>query len=330
MKRIAMINIAVPPDTRPYWEGVVRGFGIKADWCEPLNREKGKTSIHCAVNTRDSKYEAFTAFLNKHGLRYPAYNDTPEYEKQFKAVLHSNGVTWSIYRIEHIYTDAELREFPLLRLSCNRSPADGDYPGRGTEYDFSAGCPHCGRGARQTSPLMVTKEGLSGRALITHTVAGEILLGEPLVEAWKAAEVTGVKFRQVLHYRTGAPLPYWQVIATHEMPEMTRESKFLKGEPKPGSGCPACRRGDCTRSIFEPWEYAYSSGRVKAEDLPDVVRTWECFGESSRKGIPTENETQSIAQPDILVKPKVFDLFRRLMIRQTCFEPVRIVDCPVP
>jgi hypothetical protein len=228
--------------------------------------------------------------------------------------------------IEHFYTDEELQAFPLLRLSCNRAQANGDYPGRGTEYDFSTGCPQCGRGATQTSPLMVTKAGLSGRALMTHTIAGEILLGEPLVEAWKAVDVTGVEFRRVLHDRTGAPLPYWQVIATHEMPEVTRESKFLKGEPKPGSGCPACWRGACTRSIFEPWEYAYRGSLVKAEDLPDVARTWECFGESCLKGIPPENETQSIAQPDILVKPKVFDLFRRLMVRQACFEPVRIVD----
>jgi len=302
MKQQHYISFNIPREKTDYVRQQLETLGC-GQWWEPPS-QWGKLGLSSFQNTFDSEDARLTAV------------------KELAKREHLSPFE----RVDCIYTDEELLAFPLLRLSCNRSRANGDYPGRGTEYDFSTGCPQCGRGAQQASPLMVTKEGLSGRALMTHTLAGEILLGEALVKAWKAAGVMGVELRQIVHYRTKVPISYWQVIPAFEMPEMTRESKFLKGEPKPGAGCPACRRGACTRSILEPWEYAYSGNLVKAEDLPDVVRTWECFGTSRIKGIPPDNETQLIAQPDILVKPKVFDLFRRLMLRQACFEPVRIVD----
>jgi len=69
----------------------------------------------------------------------------------------------------------------------------------------------------------------------------------------------------------------------------------------------------------------YSRKVVDVAALPDVVHTWECFGASVSHDDPEYDTSCGPAQPLILVKVKVFDVFRRLKVKYAEFSPVRFV-----
>jgi hypothetical protein len=57
--------------------------------------------------------------------------------------------------------------------------------------------------------------------------------------------------------------------------------------------------------------------------LPDVVHTYECFGNSVLR-VPFKDS--HFPQPLVLVKPKVFEAFEKSKVRSVEFIPIRLAD----
>lgn len=330
MKRIAVIDIGIPPDKpneREYWENTIPLHVLSAQWFEPLNREEGKISVYCRVDTCGAQYETLTALLGERGLRYPDDVGAPGYEERFQAVLHSRGLTWAIERIEHEYTDDELRSFPLLELCIDADPIGGDCHSSvyGTVYDVSGACPRCGTGAVQTSPLMIPLKGLPKKGEICLGPHFEWLVGAKLRKGIEKAELTGLELRQALFYRNKEPLPWWQMVSAYEMPKISKASTNLGRDTDPGWGCPVCERDMHVNMKLEPLDIVYERRDVDPAKIPDVVHTWERWGRSVLHDDPVRHLHRGFAPPFTLVKPKFLDVVRKLKVRKVEFNPVRFI-----
>ena len=237
---------------------------------------------------------------------------------RLREALEAAAIRWSERR-EHIYTTSELRSGPLLWLIVRRAPRDTGGPVDRSQYDFSNACPDCGTSAVQIAPLLVKRSGLSKRAPICETTDGEILAGPKLMQRLRTEHVSGIDLRRVLSRKDQTPLDWWQIISNHELPPMDPATRGLvRGDPAP---CPRCNRDGHFHSAHEPVEIVYTS-RIDPASLPDVVHTWECFGKS-RSAKPGEPfEYSHFAAPLLLVKPKVFDVFKEQKVRGVEFVPV--------
>ena len=259
--------------------------------------------------------------------------DDPTLNK-LRALLKQEGIEWS-EREEHIYTDDELRSFPLLTIGVDRKPIQGGGPEYGTTYDLTRGCLHCGTGAIQTSPLMIVLSGLPKKGLLCATCLDEILVAERLALALKEAEITGLELRHAHFYRNDEPLPWWQMISDYCMPKMSpatrgivlsetdhveRPDFIIPAEPP----CHKCKRDGRFGTPDEPEQIVYSLTDVDPDSIPDVVHTWDCTGKSMK--YPPKGQFPRYRQPMILVKPKILDIFRRLKVKHVTFGPIRIMD----
>lgn len=224
--------------------------------------------------------------------------------------------------IERVYTDADLRLAPLLRVLVRRKEIDAGGPSHGTTYDLSTGCPKCGTGAVQTSPFYAPASAFPKTGLICAS-STEVFVAAAIADALRSSKVTGIELRQVLSSPKREPLPWWQVIPESTMPTMSPESKgIIHSEGLPP--CSECQRDGHYSTVKEPEQIVYSGLKITADSLPDVVQTWERFG---RSWIDCENFRDSrFAEPVILVKLKVLDIFRGLKVKHACFAPVRIIE----
>lgn len=307
MKRISVGSVAFPPDEREHWGRLVAQYCSKTKWFEALN-ERARPFVFCTFDTADPKYHEFLAVLDRHGLK------------------------WS-ERIEHVYTDEELRSFPLLEIDVlGREPISGANCEYGTEYDTSHACRTCGTGASQTSPLMIPLKGLPKKGLVCETAKGHLLVATSVADALREAGTSGLELRQALFYRNGEPLPWWQILPAYTLPRMTRSKNLIRDtEPMsdptaPKWGCSVCQRDMFAFKGPEPADWLYDRQVVDPAALPDVVQSWECFGRSFLHDDPERHRVRGFAQPAILVKPRVVDLFRRLKVKHARFAPVRIMD----
>ncbi len=211
--------------------------------------------------------------------------------------------------------------FPLLALRATRMQEEGGGPRYGTTYDFSAACAVCGTGAIQTSELFLPLRGFPRKGAFCEATGGELLVGSKLADALRAASLSGLELRQARFYGNGEPLPWWQLISSHEMPPMSKQSRgIVQGDPEP---CPICKRDSYFDAACEPTEYAYDSSSVRLQDLPDVVHTWEHLGKSRRDA--ESPERSRFAPALLLVRPSVFTIFRKCKESGVRFTPVRIL-----
>ena len=307
MKIIAIGSAALPPGEREYWGRIVAQHCSKVKWYEALN-EKARPFVICTFDTSDPRY---TAFLT---------------------ILEERGIEWS-ERIEHAYTSEELRSFPFVNLEIERALIAPGGPSHGTTFDLSKGCPDCGCGAVQTSPFYAPPKSFPKTGLICQS-SSEKFIAKPVVDAFRRAEVTGVELRQVLSYRDRAPLPWWQIIPHVTMPKMSSATQGIVQNDPPPVGeirgeavliddrpCPKCRRDGHFHTTKAPPEIFYNRDEVDADELPDVVATWESFGIS---GIDKEFRYSRFTDPLLLIKPAVFDILRELKVKHARFNPVRI------
>jgi hypothetical protein len=291
------ISFSVPRSQGDRFKEYIREIGLIEFWEDPHN-ERALPHMYHTLDGEDPKLAAL------------------------RDLLRRKGIEWS-ERKEHVYTDAELRTFPFLCLSIERRPLDYGGPCLGTAYDLSRGCPQCGTGAVQVGPLFLPMTGLPKRGLLTQTVFNEPLVAAPLAEALTKARVSGLELRQVRFYRNEEPLPWWQMIAAHDMPKMSAATRgMVRDTDQPP--CPQCERDGHFHTLHEPFEIVYRGEGVDPSTLPDVVQTWERFCCS---WIDKEDPRKSrFAYAAILVKPRVFDVFRFLKVKHARFVPVRIVD----
>jgi hypothetical protein len=310
MKKRYFVSFSVPLSDGARFRDFVESIECLDSWQEPFT-DRGRPFLSHTFDEADPRLAALRELLRK------------------------EGIEWS-EREEHVYTDDELRSFPLLELSVEREPLDGTSLEFGTTYDLSQACPKCGTGAIQTSPLMVPLSGLPKKGLVCAGFDGETLVAEPLMEALQESDVTGLELRQVRLHGNNEPLPWWQMIASFVMPKMSpatrgivlsekdhviRADFIIRAMPP----CPACRRDGRYHETDVPYSIVYDATDVDVSLLPDVVRTWESFGVS---GIDkAKPQFSRYGDHRLLVKPKVCDIFRRLKVRHACFTPVRIADC---
>lgn len=161
---------------------------------------------------------------------------------------------------------------------------------------------------------------------MAQTCLGARLVNAELADALRKGGVSGLELRQVRFYRNDEPLPWYQMIATHTMPRMSKGTKGLLREAAPRWACPVCERDGYCGSPEQPLEIMYERREVDLDSTPDVVETWECFGRSLRPESARGHERWGLGSALILVKPKVLEIFRRLKVRKVCFQPVRIAD----
>lgn len=275
------------------------------------------------IDCLDGWYEASPWFPQASpGFAY-SFNVSDPRLRQLLTLLQIEKIEY-LKRVDHIYTKSELTTFPLLDLGVSCKSIDGGGPEHGTEYDVSTGCPECGTGAAQVSPLMLPLAELPRKGLICHTHVGHVLVTKTLAEALQHAALSGLELRQARFYRNKEPLPWWQILSTYTMPRMSPKTKGLARETKPGWGCPVCQRDMYSGTMKEPLEIAYDHTQVVSAALPDVVQTWECFGRSVLHDDPERSLIRGFAQPLLLVNQKVFQVFRELKVKQVAFSPVRI------
>jgi hypothetical protein len=273
------------------------------------------------------------------GIFYCQWFDSTDPKlKALRTILKKEAIKWS-ERVEHVYSDTELRSFPLLALSVGGLAIGEGYStsSYGTTYDLSSACPRCGTGAVQTSPLMIPLKGLPKKNLACCGPDAQLLVAEPLVDALREARVTGLELRQARFYQNQELLPWWQMISHYELPKMSPQTRgvitdevdhvFEEGPVKVIHAmppCPVCRQDGRYGTPHEPMEIAYNRSDVDPTSLPDVVHTWERAGPSS---MTKDDPARRYFAPDwMLVKPKIFDIFRELKVKKTCFDPVRFID----
>jgi len=274
-------------------------------------------TIGCSDGLPDDENDILAGFFAK------TLDSTDPKLAALRSLLKRKGIKWS-EREEHVYGDDELRSFPLLELSIDRKPLNVGGADYGTTYDLSNACPRCGSGAVQTSPLLLPLSGYPKKGDLCATVFHEILVSVKLAQALREDKVTGLELRQIRFYRNNEPLPWWQMISTFEMPKMSKETRGITWHDGQQGDCTVCGRDGYSHSLDEPWQIAYSKAQVDPAVLPDAVRTWEVFGNAE---INYEEPRRSrFGEQRILVKPKVFDVFRRLTVRHARFVPVRIVN----
>ena len=227
-------------------------------------------------------------------------------------------------RLEYVYSPTELRAAELLAFDVGRSPMEMCAPEFGTEYDLSTGCPLCGTAARQVGPLNVKRSVLPRSGQIGCTVDGVEIACRSLADALRAAGIGGLELREVVNWKTGEPLGWFQMLASHVLPPLDRRtSGIIRGKRPDEQPCPECRRDGHFGQLSEPMVFVYNRREVDPSMLPDVSVTWEHFGKTGRN---EDGTFWKLATPCMLVKPTIYRIFKEQKVRRAIFEPVRFVD----
>jgi len=236
-------------------------------------------------------------------------------------LLLAYKVDWSEDRWDE-YTDEEYEAAPLIRVTSTNEVSVIGGPRFDTEYDLSSACPACGAGMRQTGAYVL--DGTYGesvaklaqfRAVDSY---GEILVDESLAKTLEDAGLSGLSFRSVYARQEDfqkVKLRWRQMWASHTLPPMSPRSTGIVRDK-------VCK--SCGRSKFEttsPERFVY-----RAQDLvgaQDVNWMWEHFGFVRWSGDLT---TAVVWQPDFLVTPKVWRIFRDAGVTGFQWLPIRVVE----
>ncbi len=221
-------------------------------------------------------------------------------------------------RWQRRYTHKELLNAPFLALRIDRPPKGQGGPTYGTDYEMSRACRRCGTGARQISALILKASELEKKGDVTQTLDNERLVSPSLADVLRGERLTGLELRPVRSTKPAETVSWVQMVATEELPPMAQETEGVAVENQ----CPTCRRDGFFHTNKRPEQITYSSREVNPSALPDVVRTWEHFGNSILK---QPFEESHFAQPLFLVKPRVYEILRQNKIRGVVFTPVRLV-----
>ncbi len=235
------------------------------------------------------------------------------------ALLQQHGVEIDYYFTRTEYSDEDRQNSRLLRMLPD--PNERVLAGLryGTKYDLSEACPNCKAGARQTSELYINGDRSLPR-LRKHRAIGSsdahILVDGGMVKKLKDAAVTGISFGDVrarMKNEKWTSVAREQILIAHTMPPMRGE---LTAEDEQYL-CKVCRRGG--RQDFAKKPY-------REEDLvgmQDFNLTWEWFGE-----FRPENKERGFGEhrpsPDVLVTPKVMNIFRDAGVTTFQWTPVAI------
>jgi hypothetical protein len=200
---------------------------------------------------------------------------------------------WGIY---YRYTRQELLAAQSFQVECATmfEPAGEEC---GTEYDESTGCPHCGSGARQITPLFL-KGQISKTRDIKCTIAGEIIVSKRLVELFQQHGITGAEYRPVYHnHRSPIKSQEWfQLVVPLTNAELVSPTRVgiepFDDDPEGKCRCPS---GDLIGLNLLSELYIKSESRGDS----DIVATRQFIG--CRRGMLRPER-------EIIVSPKVWHL----------------------
>ncbi len=236
-------------------------------------------------------------------------------------LLKQHGVIWSEDH-EDSYTEEELDGARLLLLHPTRQcEVDGGVKW-GMTYDLSTGCPACGTGARQTSPVLVDGERLS--ELAEHragaTWFGHVLVDEGLAAELEGAGATGLSFRSVyavMRDKRQVQLRWKQLCGEHRLPPMSARTTGLTRHQV----CEVCKRNGYFRTSDAPTRIVYRTSDL--HDVRDVNVTWE---HQWFAALEPDLRDSLLSWPWLLVTPKVMRIFRDAGVTSFDWLPIRVED----
>lgn len=279
----------------------------------------GASSALAASHCEDMASVEYIASLKREAVHVDVLEDDPRREL-LHDLLKRHGVTW----LEHVFdvhSPEELLTARLLLLFPNRECEVDGGPHFGTMYDLARGCKQCGAGSPQTSPLIVSGEEVASLrdAVAAETYHHDIMVREHIATALIDAGLTGLDLRLVFESlgHTQRRLPFRQIRALASLPPMSSCTTGLIRDRV----CPVCQRNGYARTPDEPTRPAYSEADLR--DAQDVNATWECFGYSI---LEPELRDSLIAQPRLLISPKVLKIFMDHGITAFDYYPIRIDD----
>ena len=235
--------------------------------------------------------------------------DSPALLELRDGVARAFGETLVETRFER-FTDGELRAALLLHLEVALEPRESK-----TLYDFGVGCPTCGAGAAQLSPMRVNPSEIRTKGKLFRTLTAETALAEDAALTAVAAGITGFSLGHVVSATTGARLPWLQLRVDRELPRLAAAADVRREEI-----CGRCRRSGWFGPERRPLTLVYDLRDLDLDDVPDISLTWERWGYGS--GMETMRHHPVLAQPAIVCKPLVYDLFKRLRVKNARFRPV--------
>jgi hypothetical protein len=187
------------------------------------------------------------------------------------------------------------------------------------EYDRSAACPACGAGLRPLGPLRLRRGEIPKSGQLGSVSDDTLIVHDDLRAALESEQVSGMAFERALD-RDGAQLPWHEVRIGATLPPMSVETTGIRrGRISGETPCGRCGRDGWFDDPEQPFTPSYA--RAVLVDLPDVAATHERFGAGQlRSPLPDS----SLANGRIVVRRRVYDLYRRLKLRGIRFTPVRL------
>jgi len=235
---------------------------------------------------------------------------------RLRETLRASGIEWSERR-ENVYGEDELRRAPLLLFLPDARERGRGGPTCGTEFDLSTACRCCGTGAQQVSPLRLDASNIPKKGTLLLTLDHETAFSTAVAQRLLDSDVSGLELRQIEACKTGERLPWFQMLADVELPPMTSStSGLVRSNP-----CHCCARDGYFDSGAEPLEPVYSARELVPEELPDVVHTYEHFGNSVLRDPISESH---FAQPRFLIKPRIWEILKEERVAPFTVIPVRI------
>lgn len=125
--------------------------------------------------------------------RDPRYERIGELQKRLRRQGKSFFTGWSL---KYQYSASELKEAPLLHLNIT-TPFRPTGEECGTKYNDAAGCPICGAGAPQITPLFVREQRLPKTRDFCQSWGREVIVSRRVKELFARYGITGARFEMV-------------------------------------------------------------------------------------------------------------------------------------
>jgi hypothetical protein len=165
----------------------------------------------------------------------------------------------------------------------------------------------------QVSPLCLRPSDPPAKAAIFETLDGEILVAEHIARAIQKEGISGVELRQAVSSTNGKMLPWFQILPGSGLPAMDPSTEGVVRSDH----CPKCA---CDGYFHRP-PVLIRYKALETVRLPDVLQTLEHFGNSV---IKEPFEFSHFATPLLIVKPRVYQLFKREKVRGIRAVPVDV------